>query len=324
MSARSDRPAERDARIPKIVCALVVASVVGVLYVLSGESVSGRKVVFGKNWPASQLVSIAEIDHLDWDKLLRRFVDDAGDVDYAGWNESPADLQSLDDYLSALSRAEPNRESSREARLAFWINAYNALTIRGILREHPTLGLKTGEARGSQPDLWSGLFLRVGDKDYSLGQIENELLRPLRDPRVHFAIVCGSRGCPRLLNRAYQSGELEQQLRENSRCFFADPRKLEYDPSTGQLRLSPTLKSYAKDFGGSDSEILETIAPYLPERVNRRRSRTGGLRAGYLDYDWSLNEQARPTQPPPIPPDTATAESNARTEDPDSCPVPIN
>ena len=82
---------------------------------------------------------------------------------------------------------------------------------------------------------------------------------------------------------------------------------------TGTLRLSPIMNWYAKDFGGSDREVLESIAPYLPDQVTRQRPRAGGLRARYLDYNWNLNEQTAP----PIPPATATADSGAHTEDPD-------
>ena len=308
MNAQLDMSIERSSRFPKVVSAIVLLSMVIVIYVLSHES-NDPKVVLGRMWPAMELISIDEIDHRGWDRLLQRFVDDEGGVDYSSWYESPTDVQSLDDYLSVLSRAEPNRQASREARLAFWINAYNALTIRGILRDYPAAVHDRGGRRG-RFDLWNDLLLRVGGTAYSLGEIEHELLRPMREPRIHFAIVCGSRGCPRLLNRAYRTGELEQQLRENSRQFFADPQKLKYDPSTGQLRLSPILKWYAKDFGDSEGDILETIAPYLPDGVARR----GRGAAGFLDYDRSLNEQAIS---PPVPPSAATTATDNSAEDPD-------
>jgi hypothetical protein len=159
--------------------------------------------------------------------------------------------------------------------------------------------------------------LHVGDRNFSLGQIEHEILRPLREPRIHFAIVCGSRGCPRLLNRAYKTGDLEQQLRENSRNFFADPRKLEYDPATGRLNLSPILKWYSKDFGESERDVLETIAPYLPERVRLQRAGAMGLQAGYLGYDWSLNQQSEPADHPLVPPADKTTERDNHPEEPD-------
>ena len=91
-------------------------------------------------------------------------------------------------------------------------------------------------------NIWRDLLLIVGDDALSLGQIEHQRLRPLHDARIHFAIVCGSRGCPRLRRSAYAASKLDRQLDENARDFFADPEKLAFDPVTGELRLSPIMK----------------------------------------------------------------------------------
>ena len=302
MTIPSGGSARRNPRLPKIACGCVGLAVISVLYATSADSVRQRKVVLGRAWPAAELVSIETIDHRDWDRLLQRHVDEAGNVGYSNWKETPADVLALDAYLNNLSRANPVLDAGREARLAFWINVYNAVTIRGILREFPTASIQNHVAHVWGFNIWRDLLLHVGERNYSLGQIEHELLRPLREPRIHFAIVCGSKGCPRLLNRAYQSSDLEQQLRENSLNFFADPQKLEYDSSTGKLRLSPILKWYAKDFGESQAEMLETIIPYLPDRVSGQLPDKRAVRTDYLDYDWNLNEQDSKHSTAPIPP----------------------
>ncbi|MBI3863077.1 MAG: DUF547 domain-containing protein [Planctomycetia bacterium] len=285
-------------------------AVIGVVYATSGDFVRERQVVLGKSWTATELVSIETIDHRDWDRLLRRYVDAEGNVGYAGWKETPGDVEALDTYLSTLSLANPALDAGRDSRLAFWINAYNALTIRGILREYPTASVSQHTAQSPGFSFWRDLRLHVGDRDYSLGQIEHELLRPLREPRIHFAIVCGSRGCPRLLNRAYHTSDLEQQLRDNARNFFADPQKLEFDSSTGQLRLSPILKWYADDFGESQAEMLNSIIPYLPDHVNGQLPDRRRIRADFLDYDRSLNDQAPATSDIPIPPNAEQADGD--------------
>jgi hypothetical protein len=305
MSEPTGGPARRNARLPKIACGIVVLAVISVLYAMSGDGVRAHRVVLGRIWPATDLVSIEKIDHRDWDRLLRRHVDEAGDVGYSAWKETPDEVQALDAYLDSLSRANPALDAGREARLAFWINAYNALTIRGILREYPTASIQNHAARLVGFNIWRDLLLHVGETDYSLGQIEHELLRPLQEPRIHFAIVCASRGCPRLLNRAYQSSDLEQQLQENSRNFFADPHRLNYDSSTGRLRLSPILKWYAEDFGESQAAMLKNITPYLPDSVSGRLPNKRAVRTDYLEYDWSLNDQAPTNAAPPIPPNDA-------------------
>ena len=302
MTAASENAARHARPLAPFAFGLTLLALVGVAIVLSAAG-RASPVVLGRNWPAAERLAIDEIDHGEWDRLLERFVDEAGQVDYAAWSQSPRDLAALDAYLAVLSRAEPNRGSTREATLAFWINAYNALTVRGVLREYPMSGIQGRERGRGRFDFWNDLWLHVGAADYSLGQIEHELLRPMREPRIHFAIVCGSRGCPRLMNRAYQTAELEEQLRENARQFFADPQKLDYDASTGQLRLSPILKWYAKDFGGSERQVLETIGPYLPDRVDHRQRGARRLSDRYLEYDWGLNEQSTSAADPPIPPE---------------------
>src|SRR5258707_5605735 len=101
-------------------------AVASVFYEMSGDE--ERKVYLGRIWPATDLVSIEKIDHRDWDRLLQRHVDEAGDVGYSAWKETSDDVQALDAYLDSLSRANPALDAGRETRLAFWINAYNALT----------------------------------------------------------------------------------------------------------------------------------------------------------------------------------------------------
>ncbi len=284
----------------------LVLSGLALLAAVAGSLLAGGrfapKIIYGRSWPASQRLSLDDVSHDDWDALLRRYVDESGAVDYAGWKGAAADVHALDEYLALLSRGDPQQHATREAQLAFWINAYNALTIRGILREYPTASIQQHAALLWGFNIWRDLLLHVGDSDYSLGWIEHELLRPLHEPRIHFAIVCASRGCPRLLNRAYTAAELEARLDWNSRAFFADSQKLAYDASTSRLRLSPILKWYAADFGPDQAAMLTAIAPYLPADVSRQLQSGGTVRVDYLDYDWSLNEQAPGSDEAPAPP----------------------
>ncbi len=316
MSALAHYQIRGNSRLSKAVCALTVLALFGVLFAMSGEVVRGRQIVLGRAWPAMELVSMDKVEHQDWDRLLRRYVDEAGNVDYIGWRENTVDVGALDAYLDALSRAAPRLETGREARLAFWINAYNALTIRGILGDYPTAGMHDNTSRPASFNIWTDLLLHVGDSDYSLGHIEHQMLRPLHEPRIHFAIVCASRGCPRLLNRAYVSSDLEHQLHENSRNFFADPQKLAFDPLTGQLKLSPILKWYGTDFGTSQAEMLESIVPYLPDNMPRRPPGQSAWHASFGDYDWSLNDRSGKETTPPLPPPSTPPDGDEHAQDP--------
>jgi hypothetical protein len=273
--------------------------------------VTGRlapKVVLGRNWPESDMVALDRISHEAWDRLLQRYVDATGGVDYAGWKASAADLAALDEYLDQLSRADPGRATPRAARLAFWINAYNAVTIRGILREYPTSSIQNHASWLGGYNIWRDLLVVVGSHTYSLGQIEHDILRPFDEPRIHFAIVCASRGCPRLRDRAYTPPNLEAQLQENAIAFFSDPSKLDFDSATGRLKLSPILKWYAADFGTTPTERLQKIAAYMPDGVARELSARRDMQIEYLDYDWRLNEQIRLSSDPPLAPLDPSAE----------------
>jgi len=191
--------------------------------------------------------------------------------------------------------------AARGARLAFGINAYNAVTVRGILREYPTAIVLDHASKAAGYNIWRDLRLVVGGDAYSLGQIENELLRKMAESRIHFAIVCGSRGCPSLRNEAYTAAKHDEQLGSNARDFFADPTKFRYEPATKQLHLSAIADWYAEDFGPDPAARLRRIAPFLSDAAARRLAEGGAARVDYLDYDWGLNgREPPPTAPTPV------------------------
>lgn len=288
----SSRPRSRCRRFLLLAVMIVAASAIA-------WRVSRPTILVGRAWPAAERVAISDVSHQSWDELLRRYVDADGFVDYAGWKQSSEDMRRLDEYLAALSRADEARNATAAQRLAFWINAYNAVTVRGILREYPTSSIHNHVARVFGYNIWRDLKLIVGDRRYSLGEIEHAVLRPMNEPRIHFAIVCASRGCPRLLNEAYSAERIEEQLSRNTLAFFADPTKCSVDAAQSELHLSPILDWFAADFGASTPAVLRRIANWLPESA-QAVAQSKGVRVKYLDYDWSLNDQA--TAGPPLPP----------------------
>ena len=250
-------------------------------------------ITVGASVPVAQRVGVERIDHSAWNALLGKYVDEAGTVDYAAWKASAADQAALDTYLAHLSSAEFARDSDRAAQLAYWINAYNAVTIKGILREYPTTSIRNHTAKVLGYNIWKDLKLAVAGSSYSLEQIEHEILRKMGEPRIHFAIVCASIGCPRLLNEAYEAKKLDAQLTANTKAFFADRSKFQYDPSSGKFSVSPILKWFAEDFGRDQAAQLRTIAPYLADASARDAAARGSsTRVAYLDYDWGLNDRA--------------------------------
>ncbi len=253
---------------------------------------AGSDVVIGSSVPADRRVSFDQIDHAEWDALLRKYCDAKGMVDYVAWHRTGPDRQRLETYLARLSAADPKRTAAGAAKMAFWINAYNAVTIHGILREYPTTSIRNHTAKIFGYNIWDDLLLPVGDRTYSLNQMEHDVLRKMGDPRIHFAIVCASIGCPPLLNGAYLPQELDKQLTTNAKRFFADREKFRYDAAKKTMQLSPILKWFAEDFGADRAAQLRTIGPFLPDQSARALAASGEASVSYLDYDWSLNDQA--------------------------------
>jgi len=251
-------------------------------------SMSSRAEIYvGTKTRAS--ITFEEVDHSTWNRLLQKHVDNDGQVAYQAWNASQNDRRALEDYLTQLSTAGPGRATPKAATLAFWINAYNALTVHGILREFPTTSIRQHTSKLGGYNIWKHLQLYVNGTPYSLNHVEHEILRKLNEPRIHFAIVCASISCPRLLNEAYSAGQLEEQLESNARDFFSRSRNFQYEP--GQMRLSSILDWFDEDFGAKQRDQLKTIAPWLPGKDAQQAARTGQVRVRYLDYDWNLNSQ---------------------------------
>ncbi len=255
----------------------------------------GPIVTVGARADSAAQIPVEQIDHAAWDALLQKYADNQGFVNYAAWKASADDQQRLSSYLELLSRARIEPRSPRAAQIAFWINAYNALTIYGILREYPTSSIRNHTAKLFGYNIWKDLQLLVGGQPYSLEDIEHQILRKMGEPRIHFAIVCASIGCPRLLNRAYTADQLDAQLGANAAHFFADPTKFRVDTANRIVYVSPIFDWFGSDFGPDPVAQIQSVLPYLPQSA-RSFVQAGGFRVKFLDYDWGLNDQASRTR----------------------------
>jgi hypothetical protein len=276
-----------------IFSATVSAAVAIVVAMLTSQPVTaeaGATVFVGQR--TTGRASIGSVDHSSWDKLLRKHVDYDGYVNYKSWHASSSDRQSLSVYLNTLSKVNPQASASRDAKLAFWINAYNAVTIHGILREYPTSSIRNHTARLFGYNIWKDLQLYVGGRAYSLEAIEHQTLRKMNEPRIHFAIVCASVGCPRLLSEAYTATRVQQQLEINAKDFFGRAQNFRYDARSRRFHLSSILSWFDDDFGSGQDAQLRTIAKWLPDKTSQAATRSGSGSISYLDYNWNLNDQS--------------------------------
>ncbi len=244
----------------------------------------------GQRWPANQQISMTQINHGDFDRLLKKYVDQEGLVNYRDWKASQTDRLALQNYLKLLSRANPRLPGTKQAQLAFWINAYNALTLEGIMQVYPTTSIRNHTAKVFGYNIWNELPLLVGGKNYSLNQIEHDILRKINEPRIHFAIVCASIGCPKLRNEAYTAEKVEAQLTANAIDFFQQQKHFQINPTNKTIYLSPILDWFATDFGPTQSEQLHYISKFVPES-SRTFLTNSNATVKYLEYDWGLNRQ---------------------------------
>lgn len=234
------------------------------------------------------------IDFHVWDTLLHQYVDEQGRIDYRAWKrEQP---QTLKHWLAALEATNLKATLTRQEQLALWINLYNAFMTATVLERYPIASIR--------PVVWGipnwGAFLwlfqrrvyRFANQTYSLAGIENDILRrQLQEPRIHFAIVCASIGCPLLRAEAYRPETVEQQLTDDARRFIHNPDKVRYDASTGTLYCSKIFKWYRQDFVQAAGSVPAYIQSYLSVPPLPEPGLTVSTPLVYLDYDWSLNQR---------------------------------
>lgn len=263
----------------------------GCIFLANSSSAVGQKLqTTGKQWPAAERVAIGKIQHDSFDKLLKKYVDKNGMVNYKAWHASTADRNKLTNYIESLSRADLEQQAERGDKLAFWINAYNAVTLEGILRVYPTTSIRNHTAKALGYNVWKHLMLIVDDKQINLDSIEHKVLRKMSEPRIHFAIVCASIGCPRLMNEAYVGKNIEKQLVTNTKDFFSRSQNLQFDSSRNALRMNQILSWFGSDFGNSSNEQLRAIHPYFPKEIQTAIGQNQ-VSVEYLEYDWNLNAQ---------------------------------
>lgn len=222
-------------------------------------------------------------------RLLQRHVTPQAPAEAGAAHVSYADWRADTDHAAAMRRlrsAEPERLAGREQRLAFWINAYNLLTIDLIVRSGERESIRN--QGGLFTSVWRKHSWRVGGDAYTLHEIEHELLRPMGEPRIHFAINCASVSCPDLRAEPYVPRRLEQQLAAQEERFLNDPQKGVQRLGDGRVKVSRIFDWFGDDFGG-ESGVRRLVAGYV-----EGRSADAVRIVDYLDYDWSLNGSWEP------------------------------
>lgn len=224
------------------------------------------------------------INHAIFDSLLKKYVNEEGYVNYKGFLKDSVQFNS---YLDLLSRNHPNEKNwSKEDRLAYWINAYNAFTIKLICNYYPVKSIK--DIKSGIPfvsDTWTISFIKIEGKTYNLNDIEHGIIRPkFNDPRIHFAVNCASKGCPPLRNEAFIASKLNAQLDEQAKSFINDGNRNKIQ-SANKADLSKIFTWFSGDFKKAAPSVIAFINKYSNTKLSEKAT------LNYQDYDWNLNEQ---------------------------------
>jgi len=245
----------------------------------------------------------------DYAAVLTGFVDDNGLVDYAGLQKDRAPLDAFAGDLAGLDRALYDGWSQSE-KTAFWINAYNGLTLKLIVDRYP---IESSTLRSvvfpknsimQIPGRWKKVEFEVMGEGLTLDTIEHKILRAEFDePRIHVALVCAALSCPELRTEPYVAARLDAQLDDQAREFLANDKKFVIDRNKGVVRLSAIFDWFTEDFvgrygtgdpPGRRSEDTQAVINFVSAYVSDEDAEylaTGDYKIKHLGYDWTLNER---------------------------------
>jgi len=224
-----------------------------------------------------------------YESVLEKYVREDGKVNYAGIGTHPTDLSAFVAQIAAVSpNSAPGLFKNREAQLAYWLNAYNALVLQSFAADYP-----------QKRDRLTGLVGRAsffyrqkhkfGGKDRSLGDVEDNTIRKLfGEPRIHFALVCASASCPWLSRTAYTAENLDSHLEADAARYFSQARNFHMDENKREVTLPRILEWFKDDFGGTSEKVLAFVAKYRKDESAKLTK--GAWRIRYFDYDWSPND----------------------------------
>ena len=229
-----------------------------------------KSLVLSLFFSFSTFLLVAQPSHAAFDALLSKNVSADGKVNYKNFQ---ADKAALDGYIKTLSDNVPQDSWSKNDKMAYWINAYNALTIKTIVSNYPLS--KITDLDGGKT--WDVKRFTLGGKKMSLNDIENTILRPMGDARIHFAINCAAKSCPPILNKAFTAANLNDLLEMRTKSFINSSANT---LKANEIKVSKVFDWYGKDFGN----VAAFVGKYAKTKV------AATAKVSFGEYDWKLNE----------------------------------
>jgi hypothetical protein len=221
--------------------------------------------------------------------IIDRYRDSEGKVNYFALMAD----KGMVNYAETLSDFDVSTLTTREAKLAFWINSYNALSIYGVvkkLQKDPDFASKGNTSWFGRVRFFAVQKFNVGGKEYTLKNIEDNIRRDFEDPRIHFALNCSSLGCPLLRDGLYSAGNIDNELDVATKLYLSSQEGLKLDKENDILYVSMIFKWYKKDFEATGKKVIEYIRRYAPKHVQEFiDDEKGKVKLKYIEYDWALN-----------------------------------
>jgi len=255
----------------------------------SGERLFAPSADLWKRWQTHDSASTAVIDHGVWDRLLKKLVvpgkDGLNRFRYGAAGQ--ADRRALSRYVASLA-ALPISTYGRAEQMAYWINLYNALTVKVVLDHYPVKSIRDIDiSPGFFADgPWGKKLVVVEDEEISLNDMEHRILRPIwRDNRVHYAVNCASIGCPNLESKAYGASSMDARLDVAAKAYVNSPRGVAI--ANGAITVSKIYDWFIADFGHDEKSVLAHLAKYAAPALRKKLSAIGEI--DDVAYDWRLN-----------------------------------
>jgi hypothetical protein len=272
---------------------LIVSTLCLVIALALGPAQAGPKAETWGIWLAHDPASVKAIDHEAWERFLMRYLRIGGDgVHRVAYGEvTPEDRAALDAYVEQLA-ALPIGTYNRSEQMAYWINLYNALTVRLVLDHYPIASIRDIDdtRRPLSGGPWDAKLVEVDGTPVSLNDIVHRILRPtFADPRALYALSCAAITCPNLQPEPYQGRDLDRQLSKVAMAYVNDPRCVSVVGD--DLAVSSLFRWYRDDFGGSDSAVIHHLMGYAEPRLAMSLQRFE--RIGGDSFDWRLNDAMR-------------------------------
>jgi hypothetical protein len=234
-------------------------------------------------------------DTAAYTRVLEHFVTTEGGVRYSALKAEPADLDAYLESLASVDAADLEALPEKE-RIAFWINSYNAITLKTIVDGYPIQGRGLSALRYPSSSIrqisgaWTDRSWVVAGSKVSLDDIEHQTLRKhFREPRVHMALVCAALGCPPLRAEPYVGARLDEQLDDQARRYLSSPFGMKLKPEHRRITVSAIFKWFAGDFNKEDG-VRAFLTRYAPTAAARTALADPKTKIVFLDYDWTLNE----------------------------------